>query len=71
MRTPYKAVFFDLDGTLLDTAPEFVVVVNQLRAEHQRPPMEAAIIRSCVSHGARALVTLALGYRESEDSFEP
>lgn len=71
MRTPYKAVLFDLDGTLLDTAPEFVVVVNQLRAEHQRPPMEAAIIRSCVSHGARALVTLALGYRESEDSFEP
>lgn len=67
----YKAVLFDLDGTLLDTAPEFVVVVNQLRAEHQLPAMESDIIRGCVSHGARALVTLALGYSETEDQFEP
>ncbi len=71
MTTPYKAVLFDLDGTLLDTAPEFVVVVNQLRREHQLPAMEPNIIRGSVSQGARALVTLALGYRETEENFAP
>ena len=32
-----KAVLFDLDGTLVDTAEEFVVVVQSLRAEHDLP----------------------------------
>lgn len=70
MRTNYKAVLFDLDGTLLDTAPEFVAVVNQLRHEHQLPPMESDIIRDKVSHGARALVTLALGLYDRDEIFE-
>ncbi|MCP4828955.1 MAG: HAD hydrolase-like protein, partial [Proteobacteria bacterium] len=53
-----KAVLFDLDGTLVDTADEFVPVVQTLRAEHGRGPMEADRIRSSVSNGARALVSL-------------
>lgn len=72
MPTPsFKAVLFDLDGTLLDTAPEFVVAVNQLLTEYQLSPMDPALIRGSVSHGARALVTLALGYTESDEAFEP
>lgn len=66
-----RAVVFDLDGTLLDTAPDFVVVVNQLRAEHQLAPLPAERIRASVSNGARALVCLALDIDENSPQFEP
>lgn len=65
-----KAVIFDLDGTLLDTAPEFVEVVHQLRDEHGLDRLENTLIRSQVSNGARALVTLALGLAEEAPQFE-
>lgn len=66
-----RAVVFDLDGTLLDTAPDFAVVVNQLRAEHQLAPLPAERIRASVSNGARALVCLALDIDENSVLFEP
>ncbi len=65
-----KAVLFDLDGTLVDTADEFVPVVQQLRAEHGMDPMDAATIRASVSNGARALVSLGLGISDSHPAFE-
>ena len=65
-----KAVIFDLDGTLLDTAPEFITVVHQLREEHDMERLPEAFIRSRVSHGARALVTLSLGLQPEDDGFE-
>ena len=45
---PIRAVMFDLDGTLLDTAPDFVVVLNQLLEENQRPALPADLIRASV-----------------------
>ncbi len=68
---PLKAVLFDLDGTLLDTAPDFVVVLNKLLAENGHAPLPAERIRATVSNGARALVTLAFGLEEGEPGFEP
>ena len=68
--TTLKAVIFDLDGTLVDTADEFVVVVQALRAEHGHGPMDPARIRASVSNGARALVSLGLGIAEDSDGFE-
>jgi len=65
-----KAVLFDLDGTLIDTAEEFVIVVQALRAEHGRDPMDENLIRSNVSNGARALVSIALDLVESDPGFE-
>jgi len=65
-----RAVIFDLDGTLVDTASEFVVVVQALRAEYDLPPLEPARIRASVSNGARALVALALGTVETDPVFE-
>lgn len=65
-----KAVLFDLDGTLVDTAPDFVIAVNQLRREYQKTELDADLIRSTVSNGARALVSLALGLNEGEAGFE-
>lgn len=70
MGNSIRAVIFDLDGTLLDTAPDFVVVVNQLRAQHQLPLLSDDIIRAQVSNGARALVKLALSIDETHREFE-
>lgn len=53
-----RAVLFDLDGTLLDTAPDMGAALNQLLREEGRTALEFAHIRPHVSHGARALVRL-------------
>ena len=50
------AVLFDLDGTLLDTAPDMVGALNALRAEESLAPMPFDGIRSAVSHGAARVV---------------
>ena len=65
------AVMFDLDGTLLDTAPDFVVVVNQLLKEQQRPTLADNIIRAGVSNGSKALIKLAFAIDETDPQFEP
>jgi 2-phosphoglycolate phosphatase len=53
---PTRAVLFDLDGTLLDTAPDMVGALNALRAEHSLASMPYDAIRSVVSHGAARVV---------------
>jgi len=68
--TRLRAVIFDLDGTLVDTADEFVPVVQALRAEHGRDPMDPLRIRASVSNGARALVSLGLDLAEDAPEFE-
>ncbi len=65
-----KAVMFDLDGTLIDTAPDFIYVLNTLRNQHQLPPLNDTEIRNTVSNGARALITLGFGLNEGENGFE-
>ena len=44
-----EAVFFDLDGTLVDTAPDFYVVLNQLLRDHGRPEVSYQAVRATVS----------------------
>lgn len=58
---PPQAVLFDLDGTLLDTAPDMGGALNELRAERGLGALEAAVIRPHVSHGAAALLRLGFG----------
>ena len=50
------AVLFDLDGTLVDTAPDFVRVLNDLRLKYDRPALAYDEIRVAVSAGARAMI---------------
>ncbi len=50
------AVLFDLDGTLVDTAPDLADALNQLRQRHHRQPLPFATIRPHVSHGGGALI---------------
>lgn len=65
-----RAVILDLDGTLVDTADDFVPVVQTLRAENALAPLPVPAIRNTVSNGARALVTLALDRREGDHDFQ-
>jgi phosphoglycolate phosphatase len=63
-RAPLRAVLFDLDGTLLDTAPDMVGALNRLRAEHLLPPLPLGQARASVSHGAARLV--GLGFPDAD-----
>ena len=56
-----EAVLLDLDGTLVDTAPDLVRVLNRLLVEEGRPPMPYAIARNEVSNGANGLLKLGFG----------
>ena len=55
-----RGVLFDLDGTLLDSAPDMLAAINAMRAERGVPPMSLADLRPQVSKGARAM--LAAGF---------
>jgi len=70
MKPAVKAVLFDLDGTLLDTAPDFVVTLNNLLQRHGKPTLPDSIIRETVSDGARALVTLGFQLQPGDEGFE-
>lgn len=61
VRSTPKAVLFDLDGTLVDTAPDLAVATNALRQHHGLAPLPFPTIRAQVSNGGNALVSLALG----------
>jgi N-acetyl-D-muramate 6-phosphate phosphatase len=61
-----KAVLFDLDGTLLDTAQDFHESLNDLRAEENLEPLSFETVRAQVSHGGHALVRLGFGTLEPE-----
>lgn len=50
------AVLFDLDGTLLDTAPDMVGALNALRREQSLAPLPYDTVRSAVSHGSARVV---------------
>ncbi len=65
-----KAVLFDLDGTLLDTAPDFITTVNRLMAEENLSDIPAEQTRRTVSNGARALVNMAFGLGFEEPGFD-
>ena len=57
---PPRAVLFDLDGTLIDSAPDLVIAVEALCRELGAPPPEAARVREVVSAGGRAMLRRGL-----------
>src|SRR5210317_582155 len=63
----FNAVLFDLDGTLVDTAPDMVAVLQAMQASHGLDPVDYDQGRSQVSNGAIGL--LSLGFPEHEFSF--
>jgi phosphoglycolate phosphatase len=65
-----KGLLFDLDGTLLDSAPDFVYCLNSLLEKYQKPPTDADLIRSYVSDGSAKLVKLGFKIEEDHPEFE-
>ena len=53
---PDRAVIFDLDGTLVDTAPDLMLATNHVLATLGRRPIGIDEVRRFVGHGARALI---------------
>jgi len=51
-----RLVLLDLDGTLVDTAPDLAAAANRMRIAHGMEPLPIAELRPYVSHGARGMV---------------
>lgn len=65
-----NAVLFDLDGTLLDTAPAFHQLLNQQLHAAGRPLIHLSQLRTVVSDGAAAMVSLAFDMSPEDPEFE-
>jgi len=66
-----RAVLFDLDGTLVDTAPDLGYALNLQRARHGLPPLADDIIRPQASHGARGLLGIGFDLHPDDTRFAP
>ena len=64
-----KAVLFDLDGTLVDTAPDLGYALNLQLIKHGQAPLADAVIRPFASHGSRGLIGLGFGITPKEEAF--
>lgn len=62
-----RAALFDLDGTLLDSAPDFVATCVRMRAARGLPPITLEQLRPQVSKGARAMLSVAFPHMEQAD----
>lgn len=58
---PPDCVLFDLDGTLLDTAPDLAAALNQLRGEHGIAALPLERIRPTISQGSPGMLKLCFG----------
>lgn len=59
-RTPARGILFDLDGTLVDSAPDLVGACNDMLNALGRPPVALETARGWIGNGARRLVERAL-----------
>jgi 2-phosphoglycolate phosphatase len=66
-----EAVLFDLDGTLIDTAPDMGGALNNLLIEENRPPLPIESIRPYVSQGGLVLTRLGFAGHVDEAEIEP
>lgn len=64
-----QCVLFDLDGTLVDTAPDLHFALNQLLIEQGREPLDQASTRPYASAGARGLLRLGFGLTEKDEKY--
>ena len=63
------AVLFDLDGTLVDSAPDLAGAANALRADHGLQPLPYEQLRPLVGTGARGMVGAAFGLGPEDPRF--
>ncbi len=64
-----STVLFDLDGTLVDTAPDLGYALNLQLAKHGKPKLSDAAIRPFASHGSKGLLALGFGLTPDDENF--
>ena len=65
-----QLVLFDLDGTLIDSAPDLAAAANAMRIARGMLPLPLAALRPMVGSGARGMVGIALGVKPADDGFD-
>ena len=65
-----RAILFDLDGTLADTAPDLAAAMNLLRARAGLAPTPYELLRPVASAGARGMIGVAFGAQPGDDGYE-
>jgi phosphoglycolate phosphatase len=63
-RLPFDLVLFDLDGTLVDTAPDISDALNAALRDHGLPPVAESWVRDRIGNGTRTLAAQALGGKD-------
>lgn len=66
-----RVILFDLDGTLMDTAPELAGALNDALASIGQPPVAEELVRGWIGDGARALLGKALRHLGASVTQEP
>ena len=69
MKRAIKVVLFDLDGTLIDSAPDLAGAANDMRVARGLPELPYASFRPLVGSGARGMVGAGFGIRPDHDEF--
>ncbi|HLU61127.1 MAG TPA: phosphoglycolate phosphatase [Gammaproteobacteria bacterium] len=64
-----RAVLFDFDGTLADTAPDMSAAINRLRVENGLEPLAYDRLRPWVSHGSPGLLKIAFGLERDAEGY--
>lgn len=67
--TPALTILFDLDGTLVDTAPDLGLALNMQRERHGLPALPLDAIRPHASHGSRGLLGIGFGLTPEDEAF--
>ncbi|WP_292936529.1 HAD-IA family hydrolase [Noviherbaspirillum sp.] len=67
--TSPRAILFDLDGTLADTAPDLAAAMNRVRAARGLTPTPFDLLRPVASAGARGLIGASFGIKPEDDGY--
>lgn len=67
---PFKALLFDLDGTLLDTAPDFISAIQQMLLSRGWPPITDNELRNTVTNGSAGIIEKAFRIDQGDPQFK-
>lgn len=65
-----KAILFDLDGTLIDSAPDLGAAADKMRVDRGLPSLNLAVYRPMAGAGARGMLGIAFGITPTDSSYD-